>query len=78
MPIMQSDSVPAKMQPVYDEITALTDAVCREHLDDDYVQLARKMTAALARKFIRNIVLSGFSVVINSFALAEIAIEQIP
>ena len=46
----QSDSVPAKMQPVYDEITALTDTVCREHLDDDYVQLARKMTAALARK----------------------------
>jgi len=46
----KSESVPAKMQPVYDEIVALTDAVCREHLDEDYAQLARSMAAALARK----------------------------
>jgi hypothetical protein len=38
------------MQPVYDEITALTDTVCRRHLDEEYAHLARKMTAALARK----------------------------
>jgi hypothetical protein len=35
MPRKQSDSVPTKMQPVYDEITALTDAVCLQHLDED-------------------------------------------
>ena len=29
MPKGKSDSVPAKMQAVYDEIIALTDAVCR-------------------------------------------------
>ncbi len=46
----KSYSVPAKMQPVYDEITAQTDAVCRNHLDEDYAQLACKMAAALARK----------------------------
>jgi len=50
MPKKQSDSVPVKMQPVYDEITALTDAVCLQHLDEDYAQLARKMAAALTRK----------------------------
>jgi hypothetical protein len=27
------DSIPIKMQPVYDEIVALTDAVYGEHLD---------------------------------------------
>jgi len=42
----ESDSVPAKMQSAFDEITALTDAVCHEHLDEEYAQLA----AALARK----------------------------
>jgi hypothetical protein len=50
MPRKQSDSVPLKMQPVWGEIVDLTDAVCRKHLDDDYARLARKMTAALARK----------------------------
>jgi hypothetical protein len=44
------ESVPIKMQPVYDEITKLTDAVCGKHLDEEYAELARKMTAALARK----------------------------
>jgi hypothetical protein len=38
------------MKPIWSEIVALTDAVCRKHLDDDYAHLARKMTAALARK----------------------------
>jgi hypothetical protein len=46
----EKESVPLKMQPVYDEITKLTDAVCSEHLDEEYAKLARKMTAALARK----------------------------
>ena len=46
----KSESLPIKMQPVYDEIVALTDAVCGEHLDEEYAELARKMAAALARK----------------------------
>jgi hypothetical protein len=44
------NSVPSIMQPVYDEIVALTDAVCCKHLDEEYAELARKITAALARK----------------------------
>lgn len=46
----KSDPVPLKMQPVYDEIVAITDAVCYKHLDEEYAQLAREMTAVLARK----------------------------
>ncbi|MCK9442144.1 MAG: DUF6398 domain-containing protein [Methanothrix sp.] len=38
------------MQPVYDEIVALAEAVCRKHLDEEYAELARDMTAVLARK----------------------------
>ena len=45
-----SDKVPKTMQAKYDEITALTDAVCKEHLNDKYAELARKLTAKLARK----------------------------
>jgi len=44
------NSVSTRMRTVYDEIAALTDAVCLEHLDEEYAQLARLMTAALARK----------------------------
>jgi hypothetical protein len=43
-------SVPEAAQPRYNEITALTDALCREKLNDEYAQLCREMTAALARK----------------------------
>jgi BMFP domain-containing protein YqiC len=46
----KGESVPAKIRPIYDDITALIDAVCREHLDVEYAMLARKMAAALARK----------------------------
>lgn len=43
-------SVSEAMQPRYNEITALTDALCREKLDGEYAQLCREMTATLARK----------------------------
>ena len=43
-------SVPTAMQPAYDAVTALTDAVCTAHLDGEYRGLARAMTAALCRK----------------------------
>ncbi len=45
-----SEKVPAAMQEIFDAITALTDAFCSEHLNDEYAQLCRQMTATLARK----------------------------
>src|SRR5687767_9373593 len=45
-----SKSVPKSMQTTYDAITALTDAFCRDHLNDEYRELAQGMTAALCRK----------------------------
>src|SRR5690349_18103546 len=38
------------MRPTYAAVVALTDAVCAQHLDDDYARLAREMAAALSRK----------------------------
>jgi Domain of unknown function (DUF6398) len=38
------------MRATYDAIVALTDHVCRDHLDDEYRELARLMAAALCRK----------------------------
>ena len=42
--------VPESMQAVYDEITSVSDAFCKEHLNDEYAGMARKMAATLARK----------------------------
>ncbi len=51
MPIKsKSLSVPEALRPRYDEIVALTDALCKEHLNDEYAQVCREMAAALARK----------------------------
>ena len=47
---VHSLSVPEAMQPAYDAVTALTDAVCAAHRDNEYRDLARAMTAALCRK----------------------------
>ncbi len=46
----RSTSIPKAMQATYDEVVALTDAFCRDHLNDEYRDLARAMTAALCRK----------------------------
>lgn len=43
-------SVPKAMRPHYDVVTALTDAFCSDHLNEEYQVLARSMTAALCRK----------------------------
>ena len=43
-------SVPAALRPTYEALVAITDAVCRAHLNDEYADLAREMTAALCRK----------------------------
>ncbi|HFE67116.1 MAG TPA: hypothetical protein ENJ93_07625 [Chloroflexi bacterium] len=43
-------SVPKKMQETYDAITALTDGFCKTHLNDEYADMCRLMTAKLCRK----------------------------
>jgi hypothetical protein len=42
--------VPESMQALYDEITSISDVFCKEHLNDEYAEMARKMAATLARK----------------------------
>jgi hypothetical protein len=49
-PKTKSLSVPEPMLPTYEAITALTDTLCREALNDEYAQVCREMTATLARK----------------------------
>lgn len=46
----KSEKVPKKMQSTYNTIVALTDGFCEEHLNEEYAQLARQLTAALCRK----------------------------
>jgi len=46
----RSISVPKAMQATYDRLVGLTDAFCRDHLNDEYRDLARAVTAALCRK----------------------------
>ena len=46
----KSETVPATVKPRYDEIVALTDAFCAEHLNSEYAQVCRQMAATLARK----------------------------
>ena len=48
--IASSKSVSKGMQATYETITTLTDAFCRDHLNDEYRELAQRMTAALCRK----------------------------
>lgn len=43
-------SVPATAKPAYDTIVDLTDAFCRQHLNEEYRALCRRLAAALARK----------------------------
>jgi hypothetical protein len=50
MPEQRDERVPKQMRPLYDVIVSHTDAVCREHLNEEYAVLARKMAAKLARK----------------------------
>ena len=46
----KSERVPKPVQATFNTIGALTDAFCRAHLDEEYAQLARQVTAALCRK----------------------------
>ena len=47
---LRSLAVPKAMQATYEAVVALTDAVCRDYLGDEYRDLARAMAAALCRK----------------------------
>ncbi len=44
------ETVPNEMRATYDAIVALTDKICREHLNEEYATLCRQLAAALARK----------------------------
>jgi len=46
----KSETVPAAMQAKFAEITQITDQFCQEHLNAEYAQMARYLTAALCRK----------------------------
>jgi len=46
----KSESVPIKIQTLYDDIAKLTDSICLDHLDKEYAELARRMASTLARK----------------------------
>ena len=50
MKAARTSTFPKAMQAHYDAVTTLTDAFCSKHLDDEYLGLARAMTAALCRK----------------------------
>ncbi len=41
---------PSDFKTRFDEIVALTDTVCREHLNEEYAELARRLTADLIRE----------------------------
>ncbi len=44
------ETVPVRLRPIFDAIVERTDAVCREHLTEEYAKLCRRLAAALARK----------------------------
>jgi hypothetical protein len=43
-------SIPATARPAYEAVVSLTDAFCREHLNEEYQVSCRKLAGALARK----------------------------
>jgi Domain of unknown function (DUF6398) len=45
-----TEKVPKQLQPIYDQIVAITDAFCSAHLNQEYAQMSRKLAAALSRK----------------------------
>jgi len=45
-----SIAVPSDVRSKYEAITALTDAFCKQHLNEEYATMCRRLTAAVARK----------------------------
>ena len=50
MPGGKQPEIPETIRTQYEEITEITDQVCREHLNEEYAQLARKLAETLARE----------------------------
>jgi hypothetical protein len=46
----QSESVPSSVEPAYSAIVNLTDAFCKQRLNDEYAALSRRLATTLARK----------------------------
>lgn len=44
-----STAVPSDVRPKYEAITALTDAFCKRHLNEEYAEMCRRLTVALAQ-----------------------------
>jgi hypothetical protein len=42
--------LPEKVRPTYEAIVSLTDAFCRDHLNEEYAELCRQLAQTLARK----------------------------
>ena len=45
-----STAVPSKVRSKYEAVTALTDAFCKRHLNEEYAEMCRQLAVALARK----------------------------
>jgi hypothetical protein len=48
-PDKHSDEIPPALRQRYEAVVRLADTVCREHLNDEYAELAQKMAADLCR-----------------------------
>jgi hypothetical protein len=44
------NTVPRRMKERYEAVTGITEEFCRQHLDEEYADLSRKMAAALSRE----------------------------
>jgi hypothetical protein len=47
---MERTHIPQSLRPRYDALMEMIDAVCQEHLTEEYAQLCRRMATALCRK----------------------------
>ena len=43
-------AVPSEVRSKYEAVTALTDAFCKRHLNEEYAEMCRRLAVALARK----------------------------
>lgn len=47
---MSGAKIPSTLQPLFDELAALTDTFCRQHVNDEYAEICRKILTDLCRK----------------------------
>jgi hypothetical protein len=47
---LSSTTIPPEVLPKFKAITALTDAFCRQHLNEEYAEMCRRLAIALAQK----------------------------